>query len=139
MEYRRFGNDIIARFNRGEELTEQLQKIALAEHIRLASVEALGAVDDLTVGVYDLDEKAYRSNHFTGSYEITSLTGSITTMNGQYYAHLHLSAGDNQGHVIGGHLNQARISVTCEMFIHILDGQVDREKDPETGINLLKF
>jgi predicted DNA-binding protein with PD1-like motif len=41
--------------------------------------------------------------------------------------------------VIGGHLNQARISVTCEMFIHILDGQVDREKDPETGINLLKF
>ena len=44
MEYRRFGNTIIARIDRGEEVLEQVKAIAQAEQIKLASVQALGAV-----------------------------------------------------------------------------------------------
>ena len=139
MDYRRFGNQIVARMDRGEEILEQLKQIALREEIKLASVSALGAVDDFTVGVYKVDEQKYYSNHFTGAYEIVSLTGTISTMDGAYYAHLHMSAGDDSGAVFGGHLNRAVISATCELVITVIDGVVERVKDPATGLNVFRF
>ena len=139
MEYKRFGNTLVLRIDRGEEICEQLKIAAEKEGIRLAEISALGAVNDFTVGVFKTAEKKYYANHFTGDHEIVSLTGTISTMNGEYYAHLHMSAGDDKGAVFGGHLNRAVISATCEMVITVIDGQVDRKKDEVTGINLFSF
>ena len=97
MEYKKFDNIIIARIDKGEEILEQLKAIAINENIKLASINAIGAVNDFTVGVYKTDEKKYFSNSFKGYYEITSLTGTISTMNGEYCAHLHMSAGNEKG------------------------------------------
>ena len=139
MEYKRFDNTIFARIDKGEELLEQLKEIALQEHIKLASVSALGAINDFTVGVFKTAEKKYDANEFQGYYEITSLTGTITTKDGEFYAHLHMSAGDTEGRVLGGHLNEAVISATCELVLEIMDGTVERRFDPETGLNLMEF
>lgn len=139
MEYRRFNDTVIVRIDRGEEIIEQVQAVAEQEHIRLASVEALGATDDFTVGVYDLETKHYDQKRFTGPHEIVSLTGTITEKDGAFYQHLHMSAGNASCAVVGGHLNRAVISATCEMVIRVLRGAVDRTPDPETGINLIRF
>ena len=139
MDYRRFGDTVIARLDKGEEIHEQLRLIALKEDIKLASVSALGAVDDVTVGVFVTQEKRYHANRFTGDMEIVSLTGTVSTMNGEYYAHLHMSAGNDKGQVFGGHLNRAVISATCEMVIRIIDGSVDRKFNEEIGLNTFSF
>ena len=139
MDYRRFGDTLIVRIDRGEEILEQVQAVAEKENIRLASVEALGAVNDFTTGVYKTDEKKYYSNRFQGAFEIVSLTGTVSTMNGAFYQHLHMSAGDDKGHVFGGHLNKAVVSATCEMVIRVIDGLVDRYHDEEVGLNLFRF
>lgn len=139
MEYRRFGNTIVARINRGEEILTALQEIAEAEDIRLASISALGATNDFTVGVYNVDEKQYHANDFKGNFEIVSLTGTVSTMDGRFYAHLHMSAGDEKGQVFGGHLNRAVVSAVCEMVITVIDGTVDRSFSPEIGLNLFRF
>ena len=130
---------IVARIDPGEEIHEQLEKIALREGIRLAEVSALGAVDDFTVGVYKVAEKQYYANSFQGPFEIVSLTGTISTKDGAYYAHLHMSAGNEKGEVFGGHLNRARVSATCEMVISVIDGTVERRFDPEIGLNLFEM
>ena len=139
MDYRKFGNVIVARMDRGEEILEQIKIIALKENIKLASISALGATDDFTVGVYNADEKKYYSNEFKGNFEIVSLTGTINTMNGEFYTHVHMSAGNEKGEVFGGHLNRAVISATCEMIITLVDGNVDRYRDENIGLNLFKF
>ena len=139
MEYKRFDNTVIARLDKGEEILQQLEVIARKENIRLASVSALGATNDITVGVFRTGEKKYYANSFQGDMEIVSLTGTISTMNGQYYAHLHMSAGDTEGKVFGGHLNRAVISATCEMVIRIIDGEVDREFNEAVGLNTFRF
>ena len=54
MEYKRFGNKIIARIDKDEEILEQVKELALKENIRLAAVQALGATNSFTVGVYDV-------------------------------------------------------------------------------------
>jgi predicted DNA-binding protein with PD1-like motif len=139
MDYRRFGDTLIVRLDKNEEIVEQVRVLAEKEKIRLATVEALGAVDDFTVGVFFTNEKKYYSNRFQGAYEIVSLTGTISTMDGHFYQHLHMSAGDAKGDVKGGHLNSANVSATCEMVIRIIDGEVDRYHDEEIGLNLFRF
>lgn len=139
MEYRRFGSSIVARMDRGEDILTQIKELAQKEHIRLASVTALGATNDFTVGVYNVGEKKYHANEFQGNFEIVSLAGTINTMDGAFYTHIHMSAGNDRGEVFGGHLNRAVVSATCEMVIQVIDGEVDRAYDPETGLNLFRF
>ena len=139
MDYRRFGDTLLVRIDRGEEILEQVKTVALKENIQLACVQALGALGSFTVGVYKVDDKKYYANSFEGSFEIVSLTGTIDTMNGEFYTHLHLSAGNDRGEVFGGHLNRAEVSATCEMVIRLIDGRIDRQYDDVTGLNLFKF
>jgi len=139
MQYERFGDKIAIRIDRGEEVLEQLKKVCLAEKVRLATVSALGATDDFTVGVYDVNDKKYYSNTFTGNHEIVSLCGNVTTKNGEHYAHLHMSCANEKGEVVGGHLNRAVISATCEMFLTVIAGSIERRADEMTGLNVFKF
>ena len=139
MEYKRFDKDIVVRIDKGEEILEKIKEVAIRENIKLATVTALGATNEFIVGVFKTEEKKYYSNSFQGDFEIVSLTGSINTMNDEFYTHIHMSAGDEKGNVFGGHLNKAIVSVTCEMFIHVIEGKVDRELSKDIGLNLLKF
>lgn len=139
MEYRKFGSTLVVRIDKGEEILESVRVLAEKENIKLASIQALGAINDFTVGVLETTTKQYKSNSFKGAYEIVSLTGTINTKNDEFYCHLHLSAGNDKGEVFGGHLNRAVVSATCEMIVTLIDGRVDREFSEEIGLNLFKF
>ena len=73
MDYRRFNNTIIARIDKGEEILEKVKEIAITENIKLANINALGAVGNFTVGVFKTAEKKYYANNFEGDFEIVSL------------------------------------------------------------------
>ncbi len=139
MDYRKFGDAYLVRIDKGEEIIEQILLFAEKERITLASVSALGATDDFTVGVFDLDEKKYYPHTYKGNHEIVSLVGTLTTKGGKPYQHLHLSAGNAEGNVVGGHLTKAVVSATCEMVVRLLPGSVDREFNEDLGINLIRF
>lgn len=139
MEYKRFNDTIFLRIDKGEEILEKIKEVSLKENIKLANLNALGATNDFTVGVFKTAEKKYCSNTFKGDFEIVSLTGTINTMNWEFYTHVHMSTGDSTRKVFGGHLNRAIVSATCEMVISIIDGTVDRYADENIGLNLFKF
>jgi len=137
MVYKVFGDNIVARIDRGEEILLSVKSICKKENVELASISALGAVDHVVVGLYKVAEKKYVPNTFDGEMEMTSLTGNVTTKDGEVYLHLHADFADGDGHVFGGHLNEAVISGTCELFIHTLNGAVGRKLDEVTGLNIL--
>ncbi len=139
MEYKRFGNNIVLRMDVGEEILETLKTVCLKEDVKLASVSAIGATDHFVAGVYSIPEQKYYKTEFNGVFEITSLVGNISTMNDEFYSHLHITCADDKCNCVGGHLNEARISATCEMFINVLDGKIDRVKNKAIGINIFKF
>ena len=41
MEYKRFGNTVVVRMDKGEEIVEQVKQVALKENIKLAQVSRL--------------------------------------------------------------------------------------------------
>ena len=127
------------RIDPGEEICEQLIAVAQKEEISLSEISGLGAINDFTTGVFDTARKEYHSNHFTGTFEIVSLTGTLTRKAGEVYLHAHFSAGDEKGNVFGGHLNRAVVSATAEIIIRIINGEVGRSFHEEIGLNLFCF
>ena len=59
MEYRRFGNTIVARIDKDEDVLEKMKRIAMLEDVKLASVSALGTFSSMTVGIYDLEKRQF--------------------------------------------------------------------------------
>ena len=139
MQYRVFGDTYVVRLQRGEEVLACLRELCEKESISLGTVSAIGAVNQVVVGVYRVDEQKYVANTFDGVMELTSLMGNITEKDGEPYLHLHATFGDLTGKVIGGHLNEAVVSATCELFVRKVEGHVGRRLDPETGLNIFDF
>lgn len=139
MKYKRFDNTIVLRLEIGEEIVASIVEVAKKENIKLATVSGIGAVDNLTIGVFKPNDKKYYSNHFEGDFEVLSLNGNLSTMNNEVYQHLHIAVGNVQGQAFGGHLNEAVVSVTAEIFINIIDGEVDRFLDEDININLMNL
>ena len=139
MIYRRFGSTIAVRIDRGEEVIEQLTKVLADENVRAGCVTALGATDEVTFGLYSVATGVYEKQTLTGEMEITSLVGNVSVMDGAPYIHLHVAVCDKDMILHGGHLTACRISATCELFLTVLDGTIERRRDPEIGINLMQF
>ena len=140
MEYRKFGQDYAVRINRGEEILECLEQVCREENIRLGYLSGLGAVGEVTLGVFDREDFRYKTKTFQGDYEIASCNGNITSMNGNTYLHVHMVVSNTEtGECHGGHLNRGEVSLTGEFFLHAMEGDVDREYSDEVGLNLMKF
>ena len=127
---------VFVRLEPGEEIIEQLGKVMVEHNIRLGKVSGIGACDLVTIGNFDIKTKEYHKETIVGSFEITSLLGNISQMNSEPYLHLHITLGDREMRLRGGHLNHGRISATAEIVIDIYDGQIDRFKDEQSGLNL---
>ena len=137
MEYRSFNDVYVVRLERGEEILSSLAALCKNEGIELATVEAIGASDHAVVGVYDLNSHQYNRKTLEGSMEITSILGNVTRKDGNPYLHLHITLCGEDAGVIGGHLLECRISLTCEIFVRRVSGNVGRKPDGEgLGLNL---
>lgn len=137
MVYRVFGDTIAVRLEKGEEVCAALKEVCAKEKVQAGSIVGLGAANHAIVGVFDTKEKKFYPNELSGVLEITSIVGNVSEMNGEVYLHIHATFGDQAGHVFGGHLNEATISATGEIFIHTVNGHIGRFHSDEIGLNLL--
>ena len=139
MEFRKFGDTYTVRMDRGEEILSTLAAFCEREDIRLAQVDALGAVDRASVAVYDVGTKTFYRRVFTEPMEITNLCGTVSRMDGRPYLHLHVTLADRELCCHGGHAVELTVAATCEMTVRVLPGEVGRRYDEATGLNLFSF
>lgn len=139
MEYRVFEDTVLVRLDKGDEIVKSLLDVAAKEKLALASVSGIGATDDFTVGVFDLQRSDYERFRFGGNHEIVALVGNLTTKDGAPYIHLHITCAGEGGKTVGGHLLEAKISLTAEVFLHTVAGKAERQRDEALGINGIRF
>ena len=140
MEYRKYGKDYVLRIDRGEEILQAVSQVCEKENIRLGTVNGIGAVGEVTLGVFNREKFQYESKEYKGDFEIASCMGNISTMNGNTYLLIHMAVGNpEKGEVHAGHLNRGIVSLTGEFFLHQIEGEIDREYSEEVGLNLIKF
>lgn len=139
MYYKSIGNTIAARLEIGEEIIASITEICEKEKVKSAVIHAIGAVSSAKVAMFDFKKGAYNENEINKFMELISLEGNVTKMNGENYIHLHASFGDEDGNAFGGHLKEAVIGATCELFIETLDEEIVRIHDDKTGLNVFSI
>ena len=139
MEYVKKGGVIAVRLVKGEEIVASVAAVVERENISAAYVSGIGAVGRATIGVLRTADKKYIKRDLEEDMEIASLTGNVSgSADGKPYLHLHVVLGGT-GSVYAGHLNEALVSATAEIFITTFDARIGRYYDEDTGLNLMKF
>ncbi len=139
MDYKKLGSKYILRIDRGEELIAFVTTFCKEQSIKVGTIMGLGAADRVTVGLFNVSEKQYYKQEFNGDFEITNLTGNISTKDGEVYIHAHITITDVKYNAYGGHLNECWISGTGELVIDVIEGTVERKFNEEVGLNLYEF
>ena len=123
--------------SKGEEIIETILGYCRTENIDAAWINAIGAVTQAELALYDLETKEYHRQNFSKPMELVSLIGNITLFQGKVAAHLHAVLSDDKMQCIGGHLSRAIVAATCEIKIEIIAAKLERRLDEEIGLNIL--
>lgn len=139
MNYKVFKDIIVVRLDKGEEIIASITELCKKKNIKAGTISGLGAADHVVIGFYDVKEMEYYATTYEDYFEITGLTGNISVKDDEPYLHIHGTFANVDGTCIGGHLNVARISATCEIVIQRIDGVISRSLDENIGLNVMKF
>ena len=121
-------------------ILEALTAFCKEKSIFCGKVSGLGAINSATFRFLDPATKQYVDKTFEEQMEITNLTGNISNKDNQVYLHIHLTCSRRDYTCVGGHMLDARINGTCELFVEdYYLTSAGRRSDEETGLNLYKF
>jgi predicted DNA-binding protein with PD1-like motif len=102
----------------GESIREEIEGLALREGIQGATLSGIGAIHDPEIGHYDLANKTYRQRGFPGLWELITIQGNVSMLEGKPFMHAHVTFAGSDYHVRGGHLFDATIAVVGEIFLN---------------------
>jgi predicted DNA-binding protein with PD1-like motif len=125
----------LVRLPRGSDLLQGLTEAAQKLGIEAGTVQAIGAVDNLTVAFFEPEEKEYEPLHIDEHLEITSSLGNVSLRDRQPFVHVHVTASDRQGRVVGGHLLEGSTVFLIEAYFRALGGDAPvRRQEDDLGL-----
>jgi len=131
---------IVGKVEPDEDLIDAILEMVQKHKIHSGLINCIGALKKFTIGYYNIDTKIYETKTFEEYIELVSCMGNIAFKDGEPIIHLHLSIGNSEYSVIGGHLFQpAIVSITGEVYILEIDQKMSREIDPELNLALLNL
>ncbi len=132
---------VIARLDPGEDILEAIEKLVVEHNIRAGHLMLIGAISGATLGYFDIHKKEYKSFTLAEDLEVTSCIGNVAfTEEGTPIVHAHMVVADEKGTSYSGHLMKGcKVSVTIEIILTVLDGELLRAADNRFGLNLLKL
>ncbi len=122
----------------GEEAFSTISAFAVKEQFSAASLTALGAFSEATVGWFDLAGKTYRRIPVAQQCEVLSALGGIAIDDsGKPSLHVHVVLGLSDGSTRGGHLLVGFVRPTLEVTLVETPAHLRRKKRPELGIAVI--
>ncbi|HKP52954.1 MAG TPA: PPC domain-containing DNA-binding protein [Chloroflexia bacterium] len=137
MQYQRFGGRYIVRLESGEAVIETLTGLLQAEGVQFASVSAIGAVRRAQLGYWNAATGEYEFRDFEEQMEVVSFGGNCSLKGGKPFLHIHCVLGRRDFSVIAGHLKEAEVHPTLEVWLRTEQSPVRRARDSESGLDLL--
>ena len=137
MDYRELdgAREFVARLDHGRGWREQIEAFADDEGIDAAFFLGLGAVQDATLMFYDQDDQEYEAIEFDEPFEVLPAVGNVSWLDGERFAHTHVTLSREDGTAVAGHLDEAT-TFAGELWVREFDAHLEREHDPVTDLDL---
>jgi predicted DNA-binding protein with PD1-like motif len=129
---------LLVRLDRGEKLPDAIAELCAACRIPAATAHGIGAIEDVELGYYDLSTKTYERTRLAGSWELVSLTSFVSMWEGKHFAHTHAVVSGRDFAAKGGHLFAGTVSITVELRVHTIAGEVRRAMNPAIGLHQIE-
>lgn len=122
----------------GEEAFRAIEDFCTGEGMAAASVTAIGAFAEATVGWFDFQSQTYRKIPVAEQCEVLSLIGDVALGDdGTSSLHLHAVLGLRDGSTRGGHFLSGTVRPTLEVVIREAPAHLRRRMRKDLGIALL--
>lgn len=145
MDYRKFGENIYVRLNRGDEIVSCILKVCQKEKILSATYSGIGCCSNAVIASYIPEKNDFMEHRENGVLELVSLNGNISAdEKDKLYHHTHAQFSYHNPELrlesIGGHLLSSTVLYTAEIEIRpVMDGVIRRKTDETTGITVWKL
>jgi len=127
-------------FNSGDEVATGLKDFATKQNLADASFKAIGALGSVKLAWFNPATKSYQiSVDLKEQVELLSLIGDVVQHEGKPVVHAHVVVGRSDGTTAGGHLLEAVVRPTCEVFLAESPVHLSKAVDPDSGLVLIKL
>jgi predicted DNA-binding protein with PD1-like motif len=127
-------------FDRGDELAKGLKDFATEQNLADASFKAVGALASVKLGWFNPETKKYQTSvDLKEQVELLSMIGDVAQHDGRPVVHAHIVVGRSDGTAAGGHLLEAHVRPTCEVFLTESPVNLTKAFDPDSGLLLIKL
>ena len=128
----------VLRFDPGEEVIAGLITFCEEKKIRAASFTAIGLSSEVMLSYYRMEAKKFEDHKLTKELEIVGMNGNVSVCDEKTIVHAHGTFSDENLQVVGGHIKRIRVSLTCEVSLHLIDGEIKRTFDPIANTRLMQ-
>jgi len=119
----------------GEEAFAALTKFANEAGITAASLTAIGAFENATVGWFDFEKKTYKKIEIAQQCEVLSAIGDVAVGDdGKASLHVHAVLGLSDGTTRGGHLLEGKVRPTLEVVLTDTPVKLRRRRGRISGL-----
>lgn len=122
---------------KGDEVMSGLTDFAKQNKVTSASFTAIGAFSHATVAWFDDARKEFKLIPIEQQVELVSMIGDIALVNDRPSVHTHVSVASSDGTVRGGHVINAFVFPTLELFMTVYPTPLHKELDEATGLKLI--
>jgi uncharacterized protein len=127
-------------FDKGDEVVTQLIAFAVDNNLVAGLLSGIGAFSDVTLGFFEKERRDYKRIVINEQVEVMSLNGNVALdPRGEPKLHAHVVIGKVDGTAHGGHLLQAHVWPTLELFLFAPREPLRRSVDDETGLSLINL
>jgi uncharacterized protein len=121
----------------GAEIVAALSAFITANHFVAVHFDGFGAVSDAKVAWYDPLRRDYKITSLAEHMEIVSLLGDAAPTDDKVGFHAHVGLAKVDGSMVGGHLLEAHVYPTVEVFLITSPTPIHRKHDDALNSNLL--
>ena len=121
----------------GEEIVETLAGFVRKQRIKSGFMTAIGAAEDITLGCFNPQTKAYHKRMFIGDHEVAAMVGNVAWVGRNPVCHIHAIISTSRLTTFAGHLFSGTVTVTLEVALLPGIRRLARKPDPISGLNLL--
>jgi uncharacterized protein len=126
-------------YEHGDAVVEGLTSFARDRTVSGGRLWGIGALDRAELGFYRVERKDYDRFTLQEELELLALNGNVSTTDEGPRIHAHVVVGRSDGTAHGGHLFEATVGPTLEVFLLESPAEIRREMDEEFRLPLIRL